>query len=146
MKGKILRQCKKVILENNKTERDIKLSLSDKCHMKKLSKKIKEEGNIDGISFEEFVLLCKYYKIKATIRIENGYVTRFYDLLQFDMYSLSHILNKCLSDIVVNNDESKFPQINIVMFYSHYIQDNKVILFEQFMILCKKLNIKVNIE
>jgi hypothetical protein len=146
MKGKILRQCKKVILENNKTERDIKLSLSDKCHMKTLSKKIKEEGNIDGISFEEFVLLCKYYKIKATIRIENGYVTRFYDLLQFDMYSLSHILNKCLSDVIMNDDESKFPQISIVMFYSHYIQDSKVILFEQFMILCKKLNIKVNIE
>ena len=146
MKGKILRQCKKVILENNKTERDIKLSLSDKCHMKKLSKKIKEEGNIDGISFEEFVLLCKYYKIKATIRIENGYVTRFYDILRFNMYSLSHILNKCLSDVIMNDDENKFPEISIVMFYSHYIQDNKVLLFEQFMILCKKLNIKVNIE
>ena len=72
MKGKILRQCKKVILENNKTERDIKLSLSDKCHLKKLSKKIKEEGNIDGISFEEFVLLCKYYKIKSIKLTRNS--------------------------------------------------------------------------
>ena len=146
MKGKILRQCKKVILENNRTERDIKLSLSDKCHMKKLSKKIKEDGNIDGISFEEFVLLCKYYKIKATIKIENGYVTRFYDLLQFDVYSLNHILTKCVSDIINNNDTDKFPQLNIVMFYSHFIQENKIILFEQFNTLCKELNIKINIE
>lgn len=146
MKGKILRQCKKVILENNKSERDIKLSLSDRCHMRKLSKRIKEDGNIDNITFEEFVLLCKQYKIKADIKIENGYVTRFYNLLEFDMYTLNYILTKCIEDIQENNDIEKYPNINITMFYKHVLQQNKIILFDQFMSLCTKLNIKVNIE
>ena len=146
MNGKILRQCKKTILENKRLERDIKLSLSDKCHMRKLSKQIKSNGNIDNITFEEYVLLCKYYKIKSTLKIENGYVTRFYDLLQFDMNTLSNILSKCIADIVSHNDVDKYPQLNILMFYQHITSDNKIILFEQFMLICNRLKIKVNIE
>lgn len=141
MNAKILRQCKKVILTNNKTDRDIKLSLSDKCYLRKLSKNIKSNGNIDDITFEEFVLLCKHHKIKATLKIEDGCATRFYDLLNFDNNTLRSIMEKCTNDILANKEQS-----NIQLIYNYYTKNNNVILFEDFMNFCNRSKIKVNIE
>lgn len=41
MNQKIITQYKKAIITNKKAERDIKLSLSDKCQLKRLTKRLR---------------------------------------------------------------------------------------------------------
>ena len=146
MDNHVLRQFKHVIVHNKRVDVAVKLTLADKIHMKKLSKMMRKTNNINEITFEDFVLLCKFQKIKATIRIEDNYATRFINVLQFDSYSLNDVLYNCVDDICKHNDENKYKLINVKLLKEHLINHNSsVILYDKFEFICKALGIKITI-
>ena len=136
-------QCKRVILNNKKYKGYIHLSLADKLYLRSLSKKLKKEGNINNITFEEFVLLCKHHKKSATLRLESNYSTSFIDILKFDHSTLHLSLNKILDEIKLHHDENTDNNIESII---NSMVINNVILFEYFADICNKLDIKIRIE
>ena len=145
MSPKILNQIKRVIMANKTVERDISLSLSQKRQLKKLSKRIRNNKGIDDITFDEFILICKYTKLKAELIIYNGHVTRIVDILSFNELTLKNILNNIIRDIIVYNEMYKYPtiQFNLVRCSLARIYS---ISFEEFTAWCDKLNINIRIE
>lgn len=145
MNSRILRQCKKSLAYGKKVERDIKLSLSDRCQLRTLTKRMRKDGNIDSISFEEYVLLCKKMKIDSKLIIRTNYSTKINSVLNFNSYTLKQILYQCVNDIIENKDEMYYPKVdfdNVV----HMLELSNIILFESFMSYCTSLKIKVEVE
>lgn len=145
MNQKIVTQCKKAIIANKKAERDIKLSLSDKYQLKRLTKRLRCELTIDNITFEEFVLLCKSTKLNVVLMVESEYVVRVLDLLDFDIFTLRKTLEGIINDIINNKDEYKYKMINFHK-VKYNISNQEVILFEEFSVWCSKLNVKIKID
>ena len=145
MNQKIITQCKKAIITNKKAERDIKLSLSDKCQLKRLTKRLRGELAIDNITFEEFVLLCKSTKLNVILMVESEYVVRVLDLLDFDIFTLRKTLEGIMDDIINNKDEYKYKMINFHK-VKYNISNQEVILFEEFSAWCNKLNVRIKID
>ena len=136
-------QCKKVILNNKKYKGYIQLTLADKLYLKSLTKKLKKEGNINNISFEEFVLLCKYHKKIAILRLESNYSTSFIDILKFDHSTLYLSIQKVLDEIKLHHDENKYNNIESII---NLMAVSNVILFDYFTDICNDLEIKICIE
>jgi hypothetical protein len=101
MKRTHLLQCKKVIINNKKSNKYIKLSFADKLALYVLTKKLKKEKNLKNLKFEEFVLLCKHNKTNAMLRLESKYSTMFIDLLTFDQFTLRNVLIKIIKTIPI---------------------------------------------
>lgn len=143
MNNKYLMQCKKVILNNKKSNKYVPLTLADKLHLSILSKKIKKDGNINNITFEEFVLLCKHHKIHCNLRLESKYSTAFIDVISINQTTFYKLVIKLVNDIKIANDEDKFTNLEDIIYYTRI---NNVILFNHFVNICKDLNVKVSIE
>lgn len=143
MNNNHLIQCKKVILNNKKYNGYIPLTFADKLYLRSLSKKIKKDGKIDNISFEEFVLLCKYHKKRAVLRLESNYSTSFIDILNFNQHTLHIAIMKVLHEIKLHHDDNKYNNIDTII---NFMTVNNVILFEYFTELCESLDIKICIE
>ena len=147
MNANILRQFKKVINNNKRVDEYIKLTLADKLYMRKLSKHIRKNHGINEITFEDFVLICKFQKIKATMRLEDRYTTKFINLLHFNQYTLNDILYKCIDDIYKHGDVEDYKNIDLMLMKKQLIEyNNHVITFDKFEIICKRLGIRINIE
>lgn len=143
MKHKYLIQCKKIIINNKKYNKYIKFTLADKLSLYVLSKKLKKEKNIDNITFEEFILLCKHNKMKATLRIESKYSTLFVDIISMNSHTLYNTLIKIINDIENHNNEDNYKNIDSIL---HYLKCTNVILFDCFVDMCETLDIKISIE
>lgn len=136
-------QCKKVILNNKKSNKFVKLTLADKLYLVILSKRLKKENNINNLTFEEFVLLCKHHKTKAILRVESKYSTIFIDILQFDEHTLHSVLYKIINEIELYNEEDNYNNIENVI---SLLRISPVILFNTFNDICDQMCIKVSIE
>jgi hypothetical protein len=143
MKRAHLLQCKKVIINNKKSNKYIKLSFADKLALYVLTKKLKKEKNLKNLKFEEFVLLCKHNKTNAMLRLESKYSTMFIDLLTFDQFTLRNVIIKIINDIESKNEESEYKNLESIIYY---IQVNNVILFDYFTEICEQLKVKITIE
>lgn len=143
MKQKYLIQCKRVIMNNKKYNKFIKFTLADKLYLIRLSKKLKKDKNMESITFEEFILLCRHLKKATTLRVESIYSTSFIDILQFNTTTLHSVLFKIVNEIELYNDKDKYNNLEDVI---HMLQINRVILFNTFDDLCDKLNVKISIE
>lgn len=143
MKREYLIQCKKVIINNKKSNKNIKLTLADKMALYILSKKLKKERNLDDLSFEEFVLLCKHNKTNAVLRLESKYSTMFIDILTFNHLTLYNTIIKAVHDIELKHEEGNYENLDSII---NYLNINNVILFEFFTDLCEQLRIKIIIE
>ena len=147
MNHKLIIQCKKVILNNKRNKNYyVKFNLADRLYFRHLNRKIKKDGNIDDISFEDFVLLCKHHKIVSHLKVDGRYSVKFVSLLDFDCNTLYRIINDELYQIIFNKDTDKYSNVDINLLLTEVKSCNNVILFEHFMKLCRNLNIKVNIE
>lgn len=136
-------QCKKVILNNKKSDKFVNLTLADKLYLILLSKRLKKDNNINNLTFEEFALLCKHHKTKANLRIESKYSTSFIDILQFNEHTLYSVLYKIINEIELYNEEDKYNNIEDVI---SLLRVNHVILFDTFNSICEQMCIKVSIE
>lgn len=136
-------QCKKVILNNKKSNKFIKLTLADKLYLIILSKRLKKENNINNLTFEEFALLCKHHKTKANLRVESKHSTSFIDILQFDEHTLHSVLYKIINEIELYNEEDNYNNIEDVI---SLLRINPVISFNTFNDICDQMHIKVSIE
>ena len=136
-------QCKRVIMYNKKSDRFVSLTLADKMYLIRLTKRLKKEGNINNLSFEEFALLCKHHKKSSMIKLESNYSTSFINILQFDMHTLHSAMYKIINEIELYNDEDKYDNIEDII---SLLRINNVLLFNTFNELCDKLNVKVSIE
>ena len=136
-------QCKKVILNNKKSNKFVELTLADKLYLIILSKRLKKENNINNLTFEEFVLLCKHHKTKANLRVESKYSTSFIDILQFNEHTLHSVLYKIINEIELYNEEDNYSNIEDVI---SLLRINPVILFNTFNDICDQMCIKVSIE
>lgn len=143
MNSRYITQCKRVILNNKKSNRYVQLTLADKFQLVILSRKIKKEGNINNITFEEFVLLCKHHKTTCNLRIESKYSTTFIDILTIDQTTLYKLVIRILHDIKEAGDEELYPNTDNIKYYTRI---NNVILFNHFVNICKDLKVKVSIE
>ena len=147
MNVNILRQFKKVINNNKRVDEYVKLTLADKLYMRKLSRHIRKNHGINEITFEDFVLICKFQKIKATMRLEDRYATKFINLLHFNQYTLNDILYKCIDDIYEHGDVEDYKNNDLALMKKQLIEyNNHVITFDKFEIICKRLGIRINIE
>jgi hypothetical protein len=143
MKHEYLIQCKRVIISGKKSNKFIKLTLADKLYLMRLSRKLKKEGNIDSMSFEEFTLLCKHHKKAAMLRVESAHSTSFIDLLTFNAYTLHTMLFKLIHEIELYKEENKYEDIEDII---HLLHCNNVILFNTFEKACELLKVKILIE
>lgn len=143
MKHDYIIQCKRVILNNKKYNKFIQLTLADKLYLIKLSKKLKKDKNMESITFEEFVLLCKHLKKTTVLRVESKYSTSFIDILQFNTTTLHSVLFKIVNEIELYNEEDKYNNLEDIIYM---LQINKVMLFNTFEDLCNKLDVKISIE
>ena len=143
MKHEYLIQCKRIVISGKKSNKFIKLTLADKLYLMRLSKRLKKEGNIDSMSFEEFTLLCKYHKKAAILRIESAHSTSFIDLLTFDTTTLHTMLFKLINEIELYNEENKYEDIEDIIYL---LQCNRVVLFNTFEEACNLLKVKISIE
>ena len=143
MKHEYLIQCKRIIVSGKKSNKFIKLSLADKLYLMRLSRRLKKEGNVDSMSFEEFTLLCKYHKKAATLRVETAHSTSFIDLLTFDMSTLHVMLYKIINEIELYNEENKYEDMEDIIYL---LQCSRVILFNTFEKACDLLKVKISIE
>lgn len=143
MKHEYLIQCKRIIINGKKSNKFIKLALADKLYLMRLSKRLKKEGNVDSMSFEEFTLLCKYHKKAAMLRVESAHSTSFIDLLTFDMSTLHTMLFKIINEIELYNEENKYEDIEDIIYL---LQCNRVVLFNTFEKACDLLKVKISIE
>jgi hypothetical protein len=109
----------------------------------RLSRKLKKEGNINKMSFEEFTLLCKYHKKVATLRVESAHSTSFIDLLTFNTYTLHTMLFKLVHEIELYNEENNYEDIEDII---HLLHCSDVILFNTFEKACDLLKVKILIE
>ena len=108
-------QCKKAIMGARTSERDIKLSLSDKCQLRRITKKLRKQMKIEELSFEEFTLLCKHMKKDVLLFVESKYSTKIIRLLDFNINTLRYTLISLLHDIESNNDYNKYPKLDITL-------------------------------
>ena len=143
MKHEYLIQCKRVILNSKKCSKFIKLTLADRLYLIRLSKRLKKEGNIDNLSFEEFTLLCKHHKKIANLRVESKHSTSFIDVLQFNEHTLHQVLYKIINEIELYNEEDKYNNMESVI---NLLRVSPVIFFNTFIEICDSLNVKVSIE
>lgn len=143
MNNKYMTQCKKVILNNKKSNRYVQLTIADKIQLIMLSRKIKKYGNINNITFEEFVLLCKHHKTSGELRIESKYSTTFINILTINQTTLYKLVIKLLHDIKTSNEEDLYENLDNIVYYTRI---NNVILFNHFINICKDLKVKVSIE
>lgn len=143
MKHEYLIQCKRIIISGKKSNKFIKLTLSDKLYLMRLSRRLKKDGNIDSMSFEEFTLLCKHHKKAAMLRVESAHSTSFIDLLTFDTSTLHVMLYKIINEIELYNEENKYEDIDDVI---HLLHCNRVVLFNTFEKACDLLKVKISIE
>jgi DNA-binding Xre family transcriptional regulator len=132
-----------VILNNKKSSRFVKLTLADKLYLIKLSKRIKKDGSIDSITFEEFTLLCKHHRKNSTLRVESKYSTSFINILQFDMHTLHILLYKIINEIELYKETDKYNNIDDVI---NLLRVTNVILFDTYEDICKSLDVKIIIE
>lgn len=142
MNHEYLIQCKRVILNNKKSDKYINLSLADKLYLILLSRRIRKRG-LDNMSFEEFTLLCKHHRKHSTLRVESKYSTNFIDILHFNVNTLYNLINKVLNEIELYNDKDNYKDLENI---THLMLINRVILFNLFIDICDKLDIKVSIE
>lgn len=146
MNSKLIQQCKHAIISNKSVERDIKLSLSDKCQLKRVSKKLRHNHmELENLTFEEFVLLCKHMKKEVLLEVKDKHCTRIVNLLNFNTNTLRYMLINILRDIEDRNDYDLFKDLNISILKQNYI-DRHFVLFEEFYELCKKLNVTINVD
>lgn len=143
MNQELLRECKRVIMNNKKYKGFVYLTLADKCKLLKLTRKLKKDGNINNITFEEFVLLCKHHKTKAVLRLESKYSTLFVDLLNFNHYTLHITVMKILKEIELHHEDNRYNNLDSIV---HSMNLNHVISFDYFKDLCQQLNVKIHIE
>jgi hypothetical protein len=143
MKHEYLIQCKRIIINGKKSKKFINLTLADKLYLMRLSRKLKKEGNINKMSFEEFTLLCKYHKKVATLRVESAHSTSFIDLLTFNTYTLHTMLFKLVHEIELYNEENNYEDIEDII---HLLHCSDVILFNTFEKACDLLKVKILIE
>lgn len=136
-------QCKRVILNNKKSNKFIKLTLADKLCLILISKKLKREREIDCLTFEEFTLLCKHHKKIANLRVETKHSTSFIDVLQFNEHTLHQVLYKIINEIELYNEEDKYNNIESV---TNLLRVSPVIFFNTFNEICDSLDVKVSIE
>lgn len=146
MNSRLILQCKRAIMSNKTVERDIRLSLSDKCQLKRITKKLRYNHlELENLSFEEYVLLCKHTKKEVLLVVKNDYCTRIVNLLKFNVNTLRYMMINILHDIEDNNDYDIYPDIDITELKLIFI-DRKVLLFEEFYELCDKLNTTINVD
>ena len=145
MNKKYIIQCKKAILSSKTIERDIKLSLSDKCQLRRVTKKLRKSMRIEELSFEEFTLLCKHMKKEVVLIIESNYSTRIIKLLDFNINTLRYTLICILHDIEKNNDYDGFIGLDISLIKNNII-DKQFVTFNEFIEYCDILNVKVKID
>ena len=136
-------QCKRVIVNNKKSNKFVSLTLADRMYLIKLSKRIKKEGNLDNLTLEEFMLLFKHHNKNAMLRIETKYSTTFIDVLQFDMHTLHTSLYKIINEIELYKETYKYNNIEDVI---NLLRVTKVIMFETYEDICKSLDVKIIIE
>lgn len=145
MNDRLLYQCKHALMTNKTVERDIKLSLSDKCQLKRISKKIRNDhGGFENLSFEEYALLCKHLKKDVLLEVKDKYVTRIITLLNFNANTLRYILISMLHDIEDKNDCNIYD-FDVTQAKLSII-DRHVVLFDEFQIWCKRLNASIKIN
>ena len=100
MNSILTQQCKHAILSNKSVERDIKLSLSDRCQLKRISKKLRHNHmELENLSFEEYVLLCKHMKKEVLLVVKNKHCTRIINLLNFNVNTLRYMMINILREI-----------------------------------------------
>jgi hypothetical protein len=146
MNSRLIQQAKHAILSNKSVERDIKLSLSDKCQLKRISKKLRNNHNeIENLSFEEFVLLCKHMKKETILIVKSKHCTRVVNLLNFNINTLRYMMINILREIEDYNEYDLYKDLDISLLKQNYI-DKQAILFEDFYDLCKKLNVNIDID
>jgi hypothetical protein len=138
-------QCKKAILGAKTSERDIKLSLSDKCQLRRITKKLRKQMKIEELSFEEFTLLCKHMKKDVLLFVESDYSTKIIRLLEFNINTLRYTLITLLHDIEINNDYNKYPKLDITLIKNNII-NKQFITFEEFISYCKDIKVKIKID
>lgn len=143
MKHEYLIQCKRIIINGKKSKKFINFTLADKLYLMRLSRKLKKEGNINNMSFEEFTLLCKYHKKMATLRVESAHSTSFIDLLTFNTCTLHTMLFKLVHEIELYNEENNYEDIEDII---HLLRCSNVILFNTFEKACDLLKVKILIE
>ena len=143
MKHEYLIQCKRIIINGKKSKKFINLTLADKLYLMRLSKKLKKEGNINNMSFEEFTLLCKHHKKVAILRVESAHSTSFIDLLTFNTCTLHTLLFKLVHEIELYNEENNYEDIEDII---HLLHCSNVILFNTFEKACDLLKVKILIE
>lgn len=138
-------QCKKALMGARTSERDIKLSLSDKCQLRRITKKLRKQMKIEELSFEEFTLLCKHMKKDVLLFVESKYSTKIIRLLDFNINTLRYTLISLLHDIESNNDYNKYPKLDITLIKNNII-DKQFITFEEFTKYCKDIKVKIKID
>lgn len=138
-------QCKKAIMGAKTSERDIKLSLSDKCQLRRITKKLRKQMKIEELSFEEFTLLCKHMKKDVLLFVESEYSTKIIRLLEFNINTLRYTLITLLHDIENNNDYNKYPKLDITLIKNNII-NKQFITFEEFISYCKDIKVKIKID
>lgn len=136
-------QCKRVIVNNKKSNKFVDLTLADRMYLIKLSKRIKKEGNLDNLTLEEFMLLFKHHNKKAVLRIETKHSTTFIDVLQFNMHTLHISLYKIINEIELYKETDKYNNIDDVI---NLLRVTNVILFDTYEDICKSLAVKIIIE
>ncbi len=146
MNSRLIQQCKHAMLSNKSVERDIRLSLSDKCQLKRISKKLRNNPmELENLSFEEFVLLCKHMKKEVLLVVKDNHCTRIVNLLNFNTNTLRYMMINILRDIEDKNEYCLYEDIDITKLKLAYI-DKPFVLFEDFHVLCNKLNVTINID
>jgi hypothetical protein len=136
-------QCKRVIVNNKKSNKFTSFTLADRMYLIRLSKRIKKEGNLDNLTLEEFILLFKHHNKNAMLRIETKHSTTFIDVLQFDMHTLHTSLYKIINEIELYKETDKYNNIDDVI---NLLRVTNVILFDTYEDICKSLDVKIIIE
>jgi len=136
-------QCKRVIVNNKKSNKFTSFTLADRMYLIRLSKRIKKEGNLDNLTLEEFILLFKHHHKNAMLRIETKHSTTFIDVLQFDMHTLHTSLYKIINEIELYKETDKYNNIDDVI---NLLRVTNVILFDTYEDICKSLDVKIIIE
>lgn len=144
MNNMILAQCKKAILTNRTTNKENRLSIYEKQKLKKLTKTIRKNNNLNNITFEDFVLLYKSTNLDVMLTIKTVYKTKLISLSQFNNETLKIILLKSIGEILRNGDYGDYD-IELGSVYNN-ISDRNFILFEEFEMWCEKLNITLKVD
>lgn len=147
MNKKYSKQCMNAISDGSKVERDIKLSLSDNFKLKSITNRIRNDKSMRDITFEEFVLLCKYNRIDVKLCVTIiGFKTTLIDsVLDFTKYTLRNTMYKIINtmgitgEILVNGKMVDLDNIR------HYLRNEETISFEKFIGWTKLLGCRIDI-